>query len=364
MKCIDESCETLHTGDNDNHKFFTNYWIRERGHRTLCLQNCQMLLPKRSYVWRAHFAHEMLIHHLYHLVLKVSLRGLAKTNFHDCYSSRFFLALVASLQMLRGIDSSVSASCKSPVLKLDLTKQAGQQLLWEVLRRANICGVHLAPPCGTASRAREIPSSQHPSPLPLRSESHPDGIPSLKGLDLKRVRSANCLYRLKGQVLKFCMDRNIPCSVDNPARSHFWSTKAFHDPSRDVLCHLEETSFSHCMYGSIRRKYTKLLHNCKQHLCALENIAITNIGTSLGASTMENGPLMQKLPIPLACAKLMLRASEITFSPLEKLSFHYPSKPQTCLSIMLNRSRLVQVNNLVAKSCHQWRLSLLQFSLL
>ena len=56
-----------------------------------------------------------------------------------------------------GIDSSVSTSCKSPVLKLDLTKPTGQQILWEVLKRPNICGVHLAPPCGTASRARDIP---------------------------------------------------------------------------------------------------------------------------------------------------------------------------------------------------------------
>ncbi len=94
-----------------------------------------------------------------------------------------------------GIDSSVSTACKSPVLKLDLTKPSGQQILWEVLNRPNICGVHLAPPCGTASRARR---EYGPSPLPLRSEAYPDGLPSLRGLDLKRVRSANCLYRLTG----------------------------------------------------------------------------------------------------------------------------------------------------------------------
>ena len=110
-----------------------------------------------------------------------------------------------------GIDSSVSTACKSPVLKLDLTKPSGQQILWEVLNRPNICRVHLAPPCGTASRVRDIPREYGPSPLPLRSKAHPDGLPSLRGLDLKRFRSANCLYRLTGDILKFCIDRNIPC---------------------------------------------------------------------------------------------------------------------------------------------------------
>ena len=34
-----------------------------------------------------------------------------------------------------GIDSSVSTACKSPVLKLDLTKTSGQQILWEILKQ-------------------------------------------------------------------------------------------------------------------------------------------------------------------------------------------------------------------------------------
>ena len=37
-----------------------------------------------------------------------------------------------------GIDSSVSTSCKCPIVKLDLTKESGQTLLWEILRRPNV----------------------------------------------------------------------------------------------------------------------------------------------------------------------------------------------------------------------------------
>lgn len=79
-----------------------------------------------------------------------------------------------------GIDSSVSTSCKCPVVKLDLTQETGKCLLWEVLKRPNLCG----------QQAREILRSEGPSPVPLRSDSCPDGLPSLRGLDRKRVRSA------------------------------------------------------------------------------------------------------------------------------------------------------------------------------
>ena len=45
--------------------------------------------------------------------------------------------------------------------------------------------------------------------------------------------------------------------------------QSFNKLVKDVTHLCEETYFHHCMYGSKRRKYTKLLHiNCK-HLCAL-----------------------------------------------------------------------------------------------
>ena len=51
---------------------------------------------------------------------------------------------------------------------------------WTLL---NATALHLAPPCGTSSRARELPNG----PPPLRSLEFPDGLPSLSGLDALRV---------------------------------------------------------------------------------------------------------------------------------------------------------------------------------
>lgn len=121
----------------------------------------------------------------------------------------------------------VKKTAKSPLIRIDLTASAGQELLWNILRRPDVGDVHLAPPCGTASRAREIHRKKGPSPRPLRSTRHPDGLPGLRGINRTRVQQANVLYRLTGEIVKFCILNSISVSVENPARSHFWATKAF-----------------------------------------------------------------------------------------------------------------------------------------
>ena len=107
-----------------------------------------------------------------------------------------------------GIDSAVNTSCKSPILRLDLTTYHGQEILWNIIKRPTLCGVHLGPPCGTASKAREIRRKRGPDPRPLRSPNHPDGLPGLGGLARVKVLAANTLYRLTAQVLDYCCQRH------------------------------------------------------------------------------------------------------------------------------------------------------------
>ena len=167
-----------------------------------------------------------------------------------------------------GVDSSVSTKCRAPVIRLDLRQSHAQTLMWQILSRPNLIGVHLAPPCGTASRAREIVRKSGSSPKPLRSDQYPDGYPWLRGTNRDRVSSANALYDITGQVLAYCLQHNIVVSVENPARSHFWNTTHFSRHIEGLKHLLFETFFHHCMHGSRRRKHTLLLHNCP-HLCKL-----------------------------------------------------------------------------------------------
>ena len=46
-------------------------------------------------------------------------------------------------------------SVQAPCAMLDLSTECGQAIAWEVLNSGRLLYVHAAPPCGTASRARE-----------------------------------------------------------------------------------------------------------------------------------------------------------------------------------------------------------------
>ena len=44
-----------------------------------------------------------------------------------------------------------------PILRVDLTTAIGQDLIFRIFQQGRVRFVHCAPPCGTMSRAREIP---------------------------------------------------------------------------------------------------------------------------------------------------------------------------------------------------------------
>ena len=157
-----------------------------------------------------------------------------------------------------GIDAHVTKQVRAPMVRIDLATDAGCELLWRVLRHERLAYVHLGPPCGTSSRARDIRRRSGPDPKPLRSTRHPDGLPSLQGVNALRVATANKLYSLAGQVFAWCAQQHIPCTLENPSRSHFWNTTALlqHVGSLDQY---HSVYFHHCMYGSKRKKRTRLL---------------------------------------------------------------------------------------------------------
>ena len=64
---------------------------------------------------------------------------------------------------------------KVRVLPMDLRTHDSWLFLREVCLMRNVTWVHIAPPCGTALRARDI----QPGPPPLRSVAYPWGLPDL-----------------------------------------------------------------------------------------------------------------------------------------------------------------------------------------
>ena len=94
-----------------------------------------------------------------------------------------------------------------PTVTFDLTKEQGVAWLWKLLKHPRVCFVLLAPPCGTSSRARDIPISEQdradncPGIKPLRGPGREVwGLDSLEGTDLLKVRAANQLYSIAAEV--------------------------------------------------------------------------------------------------------------------------------------------------------------------
>ena len=129
--------------------------------------------------------------------------------------------LTASLRRF-GFDSSFGVDCLSgksvaPMIVLDLLTEQGQKHLWEVLSEPHLVFVHLAPPCGTSSRAR-LRQWKGAPPI-LRTDASPDGVPGLSPDQRGRVDKANLLYKICTLVCKFCHSKGILYSCENPFNS-------------------------------------------------------------------------------------------------------------------------------------------------
>ena len=161
-----------------------------------------------------------------------------------------------------GVDAHISKQTKSPVLRIDMTTSHGMDLVWRILLQNNCVACHMGPPCGTSSRARDIRRAHGPDPKPLRSETFPNGLPTLKNVDRRRVELANVLYQQCAKIFEFCCREGILATIENPGNSYFWLTtymKQLH-PS----CNYFDVMLHHCMYGSERRKLTRLRANFEQ----------------------------------------------------------------------------------------------------
>ena len=155
-----------------------------------------------------------------------------------------------------------------PLLLLDLASEGGQKILWELLSLPHLFAVHLGAPCGTASRARELPISSSlraqgvPQPPPLRSAQHPLGLPNLSDYNQAKVDAANVLYELVVDILVFCHRAQIVISIENPLRSWLWTAMVAIVRGRDdslaatAYNALHLVSFHSCCHGSTRRKQT------------------------------------------------------------------------------------------------------------
>ena len=161
-----------------------------------------------------------------------------------------------------GLDHMVDRKrMRGPISKTDLCKKETQDQVISWLEQNKVDAVMLAPPCGTSSRAREIPvfesGRKRAAPQPLRSKRWPNGIPSLRGVSALKVKLANKLYAFTRRVIDTCVRLGIPFICENPQRSWMWDTTFFQNLPGS--CRFQ--CIHSCMYGGQRLKKTALLLN-------------------------------------------------------------------------------------------------------
>ena len=110
-------------------------------------------------------------------------------------------------------------------LRMDLRQPSTWAFLRHVCETRPIAWIHVAPPCGTASRAREIGHG----PRPLRSMQHVMGLPDLDPVSQERVNSANMIYAETASFCSWLLQSfpAVPFSVENPLHSYMWQLPAF-----------------------------------------------------------------------------------------------------------------------------------------
>ena len=161
------------------------------------------------------------------------------------------------------VDKHRKRNALASIIQLDLTLEKDQDLVMGWLEHPSVIGIFWAPPCGTASAAREIIlDGEDFLPQPLRTVLEPDGISFLQGLDAVRVSQANQLYSFCGETFDKCHRLGKLAMCENPRSSLFWCSSFW----CDMQCAHELFIQDHqaCAYGSSRPKWTRLVANFEQ----------------------------------------------------------------------------------------------------
>ena len=194
------------------------------------------------------------------------------------------------------VDKVKKQNACSTIYQLDLLSDRDRQLLEQWMHSGLLLWIHLAPVCGTASRARDI-RRFHNDPKPLRSEDWPEGLPGLSPKELERVSLANRLFEAACDFFLLACSRGVLVTMENPKNSYFWWTKWVQRLISSVRTFTAD--FQVCMMGGDRDKWTRLLANfgeisamniaCdKSHQHAPWGFAFDSEGRQVWATALES----------------------------------------------------------------------------
>ena len=164
-------------------------------------------------------------------------------------------------------DKTSKRSEGQSVLEYDLSNRDEVESLLSFIKlnADRIALIHLAPPCGTASRARGkrlrfLKALNIKEPRPLRDDFHPDGFPWLQGSDKIRTEAANLVYENTVLIAQTAIQLKVAVTIENPANSLMWKTSPFLQLF-ESFPELKFVTFHNCAHGGVRDKLTSFATN-------------------------------------------------------------------------------------------------------
>ena len=151
---------------------------------------------------------------------------------------------------------------KVPFVTLDLADESQCAILRELITAGDVQVIWAGVPCGTCSRAREIPlSSSRHGPKPLRSAEHPRGLPNLSPDDRARVNKANAIYDNVAKLILLLIQLGGLFVIENPRGSYLWLIDCIVEILNSAGVFIID--FQHCKWtpGPARAKWTRLVTN-------------------------------------------------------------------------------------------------------
>ena len=139
------------------------------------------------------------------------------------------------------------------ICNLSLTLESSWKYLHWLVVTFTVLFCHAAPPCGTCSRARELPGG----PPPLRNEAYPWGFDDLTPEQSARVEAANTIYRGLAAFVELLISLGIYFAIENPANSLLWLLPIWDK----ILKHAFFVTFDACVYGGSRKTAKTFLTN-------------------------------------------------------------------------------------------------------
>ena len=151
------------------------------------------------------------------------------------------------------LDKMRKRGARSTIFVFDILDPKDRALLYHWLESPLLVWLHMAPVCGTCSRARQI---RNGGPRALRSDQFPMGLPTLNAAEKHRVDLANSMYWETCKLFSYCASLGILVTLENPSRSLFWLTEPFLQLLDAFDIFFSNTQM--CMMGGSRPKWTKL----------------------------------------------------------------------------------------------------------